>query len=35
MKELENIVMNLTGCSREIANAVVNAILQEAEKQEK
>ncbi len=35
MTQMENIVMNMTGCPRETANLVVNAILQEAEKAEK
>lgn len=29
MTKMENIVMNLTGCPRQIANTVVNAILEE------
>ena len=29
MTEMENIVMNLTGCDRQIANTVVNTILEE------
>jgi hypothetical protein len=29
MTKMENIVMNLTGCQRQIANTVVNAILEE------
>lgn len=33
MTKMENIVMNMTGCPRETANLVVNAILQEAEKE--
>ena len=34
MTKMENIVMNMTGCPRETANLVVNAILQEAEKED-
>ena len=33
MTKMENIVMNMTGCPRETANLVVNAILQETEKE--
>ena len=29
MTKMENIVMNLTGCDRQIANTVVNTILEE------
>lgn len=29
MTKMETIVMNLTGCSRQIANTVVNSILEE------
>ena len=29
MTQMENIVMNLTGCDRQIANTVVNTILEE------
>ena len=32
MKQMENIVMNLTGCDRQIANTVVNTILEEDKK---
>ena len=35
MTQMENIVMNMTGCPRETANLVVNAIYQEVEKAEK
>jgi hypothetical protein len=35
MTKMENIVMNMTGCPRETANLVVNAIYQEVEKVEK
>ena len=35
MTQMENIVINLTGCDRQIANTVVNAIYQEVEKAEK
>ena len=35
MTKMENIVMNMTGCPRETANLVVNAICQEVEKAEK
>lgn len=35
MTRMENIVMNMTGCPRETANLVVNAIVQETEKAEK
>lgn len=35
MTQMENIVMNMTGCPRETANLVVNAIYQEVEKVEK
>lgn len=35
MTKMENIVMNMTGCPRETANLVVNAIYQEVEKAEK
>lgn len=34
MTKMENIVMNMTGCPRETANLVVNAILQETEKED-
>ena len=34
MTQMENIVINLTGCDRQIANTVVNAICQEIEKAE-
>ena len=33
MTKMENIVMNMTGCPRETANLVVNAICQEVEKE--
>ena len=29
MTKMENIVMNLTGCDRQIANTIVNTILEE------
>lgn len=29
MTKMENIVMNLTGCDRQIANTVVNTIINE------
>ena len=29
MTQMENIVMNLTGCDRQIANTIVNTILEE------
>ena len=32
MTQMENIVMNLTGCDRQIANTVVNTILAEDRK---
>ena len=35
MTQMENIVINLTGCDRQIANTVVNTICQEVEKAEK
>ena len=35
MTQMENIVMNITGCNREIANTVVNAIYQEIDRAEK
>lgn len=34
MTRLETLVMNMTGCSRETANLVVNAILDEWDKAE-
>lgn len=33
MTKMENIIMNMTGCPRETANLVVNAICQEVEKE--
>ena len=35
MTQMENIVMNLTGCNREIANTVVNSIYSEIDRAEK
>lgn len=35
MTQMENIVMNITGCNREIANTVVNAISDEIYRQER
>lgn len=35
MTQMENIVMNITGCNREIANTVVNAICDEIDRQER
>ena len=35
MTEMENVVMNMTGCPRETANLVVNTICQEVEKVER
>lgn len=32
MTQMENIVMNLTGCDRQIANTVVNTIIEEDRK---
>ena len=32
MTEMENIVMNMTGCNRETANLVVNTICDEIDK---
>lgn len=32
MSKMENIVMNLTGCERQIANTVINTILEEDRK---
>lgn len=34
MTKMENMVMNLTGCSRQIANTVVNWVIDEWENEE-
>ena len=34
MTKMENIVMNLTGCCRQIANTVVNIIIDEWDKED-
>lgn len=34
MTKMENIVMNLTGCSRQTANLVVNTIIDEWDKED-
>lgn len=34
MTKMENIVMNMTGCSRQTANLVVNAIIDEWDNEE-
>lgn len=32
MTQMENIVINLTGCDRQIANTIINTILEEDRK---
>ena len=34
MTKMENIVMNMTGCNRETANLVVNAVIDECDSEE-
>ena len=34
MTKMENIVMNMTGCSRQTANLVVNAVIDEWDSEE-